>query len=626
MPAWRKSYSSMVIGALLVLALMWLFSLPVKARYPDLIVERAYFEDPAGLQDIHSIQHQRFTPYEGPLFHGNDNRPLWLRLTLAPATSKDWVLMFQPNFLHYAQVWSQHAGGQWQHDVTGSRIAYSQRHVKSLVPSVAIAPSALTRTTVFIRVQTPTTPVHVRVLSRQDSMEFDALLNLVSGSFIGIGLILAMFSALLYVNTRDLLWGADALCNLAGVLVLSLQMGLVSRLILPDSENLVNQLMLYANAGYLFVAAVLHRLMFSLFALPRWAYLLNTIMLMAFPLLMALIFFGFGDKAMAINNLLILLSSFWGILLALKAKHRDRYLLRVFQFSYLGLVGYFIWWSIAVVLQQQTGNMVALYPNLPASLFTMFMLLLILLRHTQLKAREAQRVAIQKRDAERDLLESQRRHEETQGFLGMVLHEVKNPLSSIRMIVANLENTLPNADEQVQRRLQRVHGLVGDIDDVLERGVEIDSLEQGALVAEKALINVAAWVGEFQAGHVAATRLELIAPESLLAHVDTHLLGLMLRNLVDNAVKYAPENSPITVQLQAGEAAWQLSVRSLVGAVGFPDPERVFGKYYRSPLAMRRSGLGLGLYWVRGAARQLGGDAHYARDQDYVVFTLCLPN
>mgnify|MGYP003488691202 FL=1 len=101
---------------------------------------------------------------------------------------------------------------------------------------------------------------------------------------------------------------------------------------------------------------------------------------------------------------------------------------------------------------------------------------------------------------------------------------------------------------------------------------------------------------------------------------------MMLRNLVDNAVKYAPEGSPILVQLNANAQGWQLSVRSRVGAVGFPDADQIFNKYYRSPLAMRRSGLGLGLYWVRGAARQLGGDATYARDQEWVVFTLWLPN
>jgi signal transduction histidine kinase len=599
----------------------------MKTRYTDLIAERAYYQDVYSEQTIQSIQQQTFTAYEGPLFAGNKSRPLWLKLTLAPASSDiGWVLMLQPNFLHYAEVWWQDDQQQWRRGEMGSRLAYNEREVKALAPIAYLQPNSHARSTVYVRVQSPTTPVHAQVISHQNSMEFDALLSMVSGGFIGIGLVLSFFSALLYVNTRDGLWGFDALCNGAGVLVLSLQMGLASRLLFPNSENLVNEIMLYANVGYLFLVTILHRLVFGLFAIPRWAYWPNTLILLSFPVLCALIFIGMGDKAMALNNALIMVSSFWGVLVALKARHPDQFALWVFRTSYLGLVAYFVWWSIPMVFQQQTGNLMTLYPSLPASLFSMFLLMLILLRNTQMKAQETQRLALQKRDAERDLQESQRRHEETQGFLGMVLHEVKNPLSSIRMIVANLENTLPNADAQVSQRLQRVHGLVDDIDDVLERGVEIDSLEQGALVAEKALVNVAAWVQEFAAEHAAVARLHITAPDALLAQVDTHLLSMMLRNLVDNAVKYAPEDSSILVQLSANAPGWKLSVRSMVGAVGFPDADQVFNKYYRSPLAMRRSGLGLGLYWVRGAARQLGGDATYTRDQEWVVFTLWLPD
>lgn len=626
MAGWRKSYSTLFMGVLLVLTLGWLSTLPMTAQYTDLIAERAYYADVDGKDDIASVQAHSFTVYEGPLFHGNDLRPLWLRLTLAPSDLKDWVLMFQPNYVHFAEVWMPDGSGQWHRAETGSKLRYSQREVKTLVPSVRITPDANHRITVYVRVITPTTPLHVRVLTRDSSAEFDALMSLVAGGFVGIGLMMAMLSTLVYVNTRDTLWGLDALFNFIGVAVLSLQLGLVSRLMLPDSLNVVNQLLLYANVGYVFMTTVLHRALFGLFAIPRWMYWPNTLILLAFPFLVSLIFLGDGDKAMALNNLLLFVSSFWGMLIAFKASHSDRFILGIFRTAYLGLVMYFIWWSIPVVLQLQTGNLTTLYPSLPASLFSMFLLLLILLRNTQLKARDAQRLAIAKRDAERDLQESRRLHEETNSFLGMVLHEVKNPLSTIRLIVGNLESTLPDQDSTVQKRLKRVHALVEDIDDVLERGVEIDSLEQGALVVEKSLMNVAALVNEFRSGHAAAERIDLELPESLLASVDSHLFSLMLRNLVDNAVKYAPETSPIKISLMAQADHYCLAVRSLVGVIGFPDSERVFGKYYRAPLAMRRSGLGLGLYWVRGAARLQGGDALYTREHDWVVFTLCLPN
>lgn len=626
MDTWRKIRIMLLMGSLLVLALSWLFSLPMSARYTDLIVERAYYADPEGREDIGSVQSRDFTPFTGPLFRGNDLRPLWLRLTLAPSAQTDWVVMYQPNYIHQIETWLPQPDGGWRRVVTGSRHAFSQREIKTLVPAVAVQPSADHTITVYARVQTPTTPVFVRVLTRDDSAAFDSLLHMVSGAFLGIGLILSLLSFMVYINTRDRLWGIDAFLNLVGLMALCLQLGLVSELFFPNSTDLVNQLSMVVNCGYVFVTAIMHLALYSVFTLPRWLYLPNTAVLFMFSVELWLIAGGQGDLALALNNGTLLFTSLFGVIVVAKARHADMLMLAGFRVAYLGLIVFTIWWALPIVLQIQTGNLSTLYPSLPASLFTMLMLLLILLRNSQLKWRAARRLALEKRAAEQSLLESQRRHEETNSFLGMLLHEVKNPLSTIRMTVSNLEIALKDQDKSVQRRLRRVHESVDNIDEVLERGVEIDSLEQGALVLEMTTLNVAALVADFRTNHAEASRLTTTLPAALIAPVDSHLLGLMLRNLVDNALKYSPAGSPIEIRLSSNATHWQLEVCSLVGAVGFPDTERVFGKYYRSPLAMRRSGMGLGLYWVRGVARHMGGDAHYTREQDKVIFTLCLPN
>ena len=62
-----------------------------------------------------------------------------------------------------------------------------------------------------------------------------------------------------------------------------------------------------------------------------------------------------------------------------------------------------------------------------------------------------------------------------------------------------------------------------------------------------------------------------------------------------------------------------------LGAVGMPDPQRVFEKYYRGPNAHQYSGSGLGLYWVRGLAQMLGGDVICSVLGGDVTFTLVLP-
>ncbi|MES9261434.1 HAMP domain-containing sensor histidine kinase, partial [Cutibacterium acnes] len=217
-------------------------------------------------------------------------------------------------------------------------------------------------------------------------------------------------------------------------------------------------------------------------------------------------------------------------------------------------------------------------------------------------------------------------HEESSSFYGMLMHEVKTPLSTIRMAVSNLENALADQDEVVLRRLKRVQNSVDNVDEVLKRGVDVDILEQGALAPDIAQVNVGALVQEVCRSHPEESRLKCTLPDLLMAKVDRHLLGLMLMNLIDNAVKYSPENTEIPVILQqTGDSNWELSVRNQVGFVGFPDDAQVFSKYYRAELAISKSGMGLGLYWVRGVARRMGGDALYQRDRQWVVFKICLP-
>lgn len=92
--------------------------------------------------------------------------------------------------------------------------------------------------------------------------------------------------------------------------------------------------------------------------------------------------------------------------------------------------------------------------------------------------------------------------------------------------------------------------------------------------------------------------------------VDAVLLRVILINLLDNALKYSPPGSSVTLTVDApalaGTAGPLLTISNWPGRAGRPDPKRVFSKYYRSDGARHTTGSGQGTYLVAGLARLLG--------------------
>ncbi len=121
-------------------------------------------------------------------------------------------------------------------------------------------------------------------------------------------------------------------------------------------------------------------------------------------------------------------------------------------------------------------------------------------------------------------------------------------------------------------------------------------------------------------------------PQHLHAHTDKQLLFIVLSNLLENACKYAPTDTPIRVRLQlvyahdSSPTGLQLEVSNSPGNAGWPEADKVFEKYYRSPHARRQAGTGLGLFLVRNVVDILGGRIDYAPSNSEIRFVVQLPS
>jgi two-component system sensor histidine kinase KdpD len=117
-----------------------------------------------------------------------------------------------------------------------------------------------------------------------------------------------------------------------------------------------------------------------------------------------------------------------------------------------------------------------------------------------------------------------------------------------------------------------------------------------------------------------------IPPDLPLVCMDAVLVGQVLVNLVDNANKYSPPDSPIHITVKQVEDELRVSVRDY--GIGIPneDLERIFTKFYRVQHSNQTVGTGLGLSISKGLVEAHGGRIWAQNNPDQgVTVTFTLP-
>lgn len=210
----------------------------------------------------------------------------------------------------------------------------------------------------------------------------------------------------------------------------------------------------------------------------------------------------------------------------------------------------------------------------------------------------------------REILEVRRQN----SFIDSVTHELKSPLASIKLGLQTMGRA--GVDDEKRELLRKmmlddVGRLSAFIDDVLQAsrlsydrvGVAVEEVKVRALV-EQCVENVVA------RHHLAPEAIRSdVAPELTVA-TDQAALLVVLRNLLDNAVKYSDEDVDVKVSAREGERG-ELILEVNDRGIGIPPKElkRVFHRFYRveSESVRTRRGTGLGLFVVSALVRNLGG-------------------
>jgi two-component system, sensor histidine kinase and response regulator len=191
-------------------------------------------------------------------------------------------------------------------------------------------------------------------------------------------------------------------------------------------------------------------------------------------------------------------------------------------------------------------------------------------------------------------------------FLGMCAHDLRNPLSSIRGLAELMdENAIGILTPEQREIVQTIHGASQSMLQLVNELLDVATIEAGHLKLEKTPTNIVEIVERsVHLSNIEAakknTKIELVKlPVDPIVDVDSNKIRQVVDNLINNAVKYSPRGSIITVLIHSNGTVAGFAVRD--SGPGIPENERHklfkdYGRLSTQPTGGEKStGLGLAI-------------------------------
>ncbi len=230
-------------------------------------------------------------------------------------------------------------------------------------------------------------------------------------------------------------------------------------------------------------------------------------------------------------------------------------------------------------------------------------------------------------------------HELGNDALAVVSHEMKTPLTSMRMFIETLRERRyhggpAQADEYLDliadenaRLVRLVEGFqtVSRLDNLRARG---RGLRRELVRAEEVIDAARQRMGPRLEAVNGRFRVEMAEPPPGPFPADRDALAAVLVNLIDNAMKYSGEDEPVALRTfgREGEVVFEVADRGI--GIDLSEQRRIFERFYQSDQRLSRSheGCGLGLSIVRSVVRAHGGSISVQSSRGVgSTFTVRLP-
>lgn len=201
-------------------------------------------------------------------------------------------------------------------------------------------------------------------------------------------------------------------------------------------------------------------------------------------------------------------------------------------------------------------------------------------------------------------------------LLSSVSHDLRTPLTSIKAAASSLLQQDVQWDEETQRGfLQSIEQEANRLNRLVANLLDMSRIEEGALMPDKDWYSLKALVQDVlgRSAHLLAERhIQLhLSDDLLLVELDYLQIEQVFTNVLENALRYTPDGSPLEISASLEGERVVFSVADRGPGIPTADLERVFDKFYRvlhnTPNTGQPRGSGLGLAVCKGLVEAHGG-------------------
>ena len=223
--------------------------------------------------------------------------------------------------------------------------------------------------------------------------------------------------------------------------------------------------------------------------------------------------------------------------------------------------------------------------------------------------------------------------EAQKSFIANVSHELKTPMTSIGGFIDGiLDGTIPPEEEK--KYLSIVSSEVKRLSRMVVSMLNISKIEAGEIKIAVTKYDISAQLFEtllsfekkINDKHIEIEGFEKM--KSIIIEADRDLIQQVIYNLLDNAVKFTPENGKITVGASVSDEGTKVTIRNSGAGVSEEEIARLFERFYKvdKSRSFDTKGVGLGLYIVKTIINMHEGEISASSKQgEYTEFSFEIP-